>query len=116
MRTLFFALTFDRMFSIKPHEAEKFHVLLRSQIVRSNPKRRISMAFTFDTTLGEILDDPQAKTVMDQYVPGVSANPMMAMVKGVSLNMLLAMPQAAQFGITREKVEMMLAEINKRHS
>lgn len=72
------------------------------------------MAFTLDTTLGTILDEPRAKAVLDQYLPGVSTNPMIAMVRGMSLNSLLAMPQAAQMGITREKVEGILTEINKR--
>ncbi len=72
------------------------------------------MAFTLETTLGEILKDPQAKAVMDQYLPGVSSNPMVEMVKGMSINMILAMPQAAQFGLTKDKAEAMLAEINKR--
>jgi len=35
------------------------------------------------------------------------------MVKGVSLNKFPAMPQAAQFGLTKEKVEKILAEVNK---
>jgi hypothetical protein len=34
------------------------------------------------------------------------------MARGMSLNMLLAMPQAAQLGITKEKVEGILAEVN----
>ena len=72
------------------------------------------MAFTLDTTLGELLKDPQAKAVIDQYLPGVSANPMITMVQGMSLNAILAMPQAAQFGITKEKVEAILKEINTR--
>lgn len=71
------------------------------------------MKFTLDSTLGQILDDPQAKAVLDQYLPGVSSNPMVAMVKGMSLNMLLSMPQAAQLGLTKEKAEAMLAEVNK---
>lgn len=71
------------------------------------------MPFTLDTTLGEILDNPQAKAVLDQHMPGVSANPMVAMARGLSLNMLLSMPQAAQLGVTREKVDAILAEINK---
>lgn len=71
-------------------------------------------AITLDTTLGTLLDDPQAKAVLDQYVPGLSANPMVAMLKGMTLNKLLAMPQAAQFGLTKEKAEEMLAEVNKR--
>ena len=72
------------------------------------------MKVTLDTTLGALLDDPQAKAVLDQYVPGLSSSPMVAMVKTMTLNKLLAMPQAAQFGLTKEKVEAILAEINKQ--
>jgi hypothetical protein len=32
----------------------------------------------------------------------------------MTLNQLLAMPQAAQFGLTKEKAEAILAEINKQ--
>jgi len=72
------------------------------------------MAFTLDTTVGELLDNPQAKAILDQYLPGVSANPMIKMARGISLNMLLAMPQAAQLGVTKEKAEAILAEINQQ--
>jgi hypothetical protein len=72
------------------------------------------MALTLDTTLGVILDDPKAKAVLDLHLPGVSSNPMVSMAKGMSLNMILAMPQAAQLGLTKEKAEMILAEINKQ--
>lgn len=72
------------------------------------------MAFTLNTTLGELLDNPQAKAVLDQQLPGVSSNPMVAMAKGMSLNMILSMPQAAQFGLTKEKAEALLAEVNKQ--
>ena len=72
------------------------------------------MKFTLDSTLGALLDDPQAKAVLDQQLPGVSTHPLVAMAKGMSLNMILAMPQAAQLGLTKEKAEALLAEINKR--
>ena len=72
------------------------------------------MKFTLDTTLGTLLDDPQAKKVLEQYVPGLAANPMVAMAKGMTLTMLLAMPQAAQLGLTKEKVQSVLDEINKK--
>jgi len=71
------------------------------------------MAFTLDTPLGTLLDNPQAKAVMEQYLPGISTNPMVAMIKGMTINMILAMPQAAQLGLTKEKAEAMLAEVNK---
>ena len=72
------------------------------------------MEFTLDTTLGTLLDHPQAKAVIDQYAPGASTNPMISMVKGMTLNAILAMPQAAQFGFTTEKVQKVLDEINKK--
>lgn len=71
------------------------------------------MAFTLDSTLGALLDNPKAKAILDKYLPGASTNPMIAMAKGMSLKMILAMPQAAQFGFTKEKAEAILAEINK---
>jgi hypothetical protein len=70
------------------------------------------MKLTLDTTLGTLLDDPKARAVLDQHLPGISSNPMVAMVKGMTLNQLLSMPQAAQFGLTKEKAEAILAEIN----
>lgn len=72
------------------------------------------MAFTLDTTLGELIDHPQARAVLDQHLPGVSTHPMAAMARGMSLNMILSTPQAAQLGLTKEKAESVLAEINKR--
>ena len=72
------------------------------------------MAFTLDTTLGELLKNPQAKAVLDKQMPGIADNPMVAMVQGMSLNMILSMPQAAQLGITKEKVNAVLVEINKQ--
>jgi hypothetical protein len=71
------------------------------------------MKVTLDTTLGAILDDPQAKAVLDQQLPGASTNPMIGMARGMSLKMIVSMPQAAQMGFTKEKAEALLAEINK---
>jgi hypothetical protein len=72
------------------------------------------MEFTLDTTLGTLLDDPKAKAVLDKYLPGVSTNPMISMVKGMTLKSILAMPQAAQLGLTKPKAEALLKEVNKR--
>jgi hypothetical protein len=71
------------------------------------------MKFTLDTQLGALLDHPRAKPIIEKYMPGISTNPMVGLVKGMTLNALLATPQAAQFGITKEKVESVLVEINK---
>jgi len=66
-----------------------------------------------DTTLGSLLENPQAKPIIEKYFPGIYTNPMVGMVKGMSLNTLVAMPQAAQLGITKEKVQNLLSEVNK---
>jgi hypothetical protein len=71
------------------------------------------MAYTLDSKLGDLLDNPQAKAVLEKYVPGASTNPMVAMAKGMTLNMIVAMPQAAQMGFTKDKAEALLVEVNK---
>ena len=71
------------------------------------------MELTLDSTLGTILDDPKAKAVLDKHLPGVSSNPMVGMAKGMTLNMILSLPQAAQLGLTKEKAQEILDEINK---
>jgi hypothetical protein len=71
------------------------------------------MAYTLDTTLNDLLADPKVKPVLEQYLPGVAANPAVAMVKTMSLRAILANPMAASFGITQAKVETILAEVNK---
>jgi hypothetical protein len=71
------------------------------------------MAYTMNTTLDQLLADPKVKPILDQYIPGVSTNPAVAMVKTMTLNAIVDHPMAASFGITRPKVEQVLAEINK---
>ena len=71
------------------------------------------MEFTLDTKLGELLDNEAARKVLDQYVPGVSTLPQVAMFRDASLRMIVSNPLAAQFGFTEDKVEAMLVEVNK---
>jgi hypothetical protein len=71
------------------------------------------MEFTLESTLNDILDNPKAKELLDKQFPGVSTNPMIGMVKGLSLNMLISNPLAKQYGLTKEKVEALLVELNK---
>lgn len=70
------------------------------------------MAYTLDTTVGELLNDTQAVNVLEKHAPGISKNPMIGMAKGMSLKSLLAMPQAKQYGVTEEVVQNVLSEIN----
>jgi hypothetical protein len=66
-----------------------------------------------DTTLGELLKNPKVADILNQYVPGIATNPMVAMVQGMSLNTIVSMPQAAQLGFTKDKAEAIIAEANK---
>ena len=72
------------------------------------------MAYTLDTTVGEILKDIHAVDILEKHVPGVSKNPMLGLAKGMTLKSLLAMPQAKQAGLTEEMVTSVLKEINAR--
>jgi len=72
------------------------------------------MAYTLDTTVGEILKDTHAVEVLERHVPGVSKNPMIGMAKGMTLKSILAMPKAKEAGLTEDMVSKVLAEINTR--
>jgi len=71
------------------------------------------MAYTLDTKVGEILDDPQAVAILESYAPGASKNPMLAMAKDMTLRSIIALPQAKEAGMTEEMALSVLAEVNK---
>ncbi len=70
------------------------------------------MAYSLDTKVGDLLKDTHAVDVLEKYVPGITNNPMVGMASGMTIKSLLAMPQAQQYGITEEKVQQVLKEIN----
>jgi hypothetical protein len=72
------------------------------------------MAYTLDTKVGELLKDTRAMEVLEKHVPGISQNPMVSMASGMTIKSLLAMPQAQQYGVTEEKAQAVLEEINAR--
>lgn len=72
------------------------------------------MAYTMDTTVGEILKDTHAVEILEKHVPGISKNPMLGLAKGITLEALVDNPLAKQAGVTEEMVTKVLAEINAR--
>jgi hypothetical protein len=48
------------------------------------------MAFSTDSTLGEILDNEKGKAVLEKYMPGVSNDPRTAMGRGMTLKQIAA--------------------------
>lgn len=72
------------------------------------------MAYTLGSTVGVILKDKHAVEILEKYVPGISKNPLLGLAKGMTLESLLAMPQAKQAGITKEMILKVLTEINTK--
>lgn len=70
------------------------------------------MAYTLDSTVGQILDDTGAVKILEKHVPGISKNPMLAFAKGMTLKAVVATPPAKQAGLTEDMVKKVLAEIN----
>lgn len=70
------------------------------------------MAYTLDSTVGEILDNTGAVKILEKHVPGISGNPMLMFAKGMTLKAILAVPQAKDAGLTEDMVKKVLAEIN----
>ncbi len=48
------------------------------------------MAFSTDSTLGEILDNEKGKAVLEKHMPGVSNDPRTAMGRGMTLKQIAA--------------------------
>jgi hypothetical protein len=74
----------------------------------------MKMAYTLDSKVGDLLNDPKAKDIVEKYAPSLANNPMVSMAKGMSLRSVLDMPQAKQAGITEDKVQKVLSEINAK--
>lgn len=43
------------------------------------------------TTLGTLLDDPEAVEIMERHSPGITSNPMIGMAKGMSASQVMGM-------------------------
>jgi para-nitrobenzyl esterase len=46
---------------------------------------------TADTTIGDLLDNPAAKAVLDKHMPGFSSNPQVEMARGMTLRAIQPM-------------------------
>jgi hypothetical protein len=70
------------------------------------------MAYTLDAKVGDPLKDTQAVDILGKHVAGISKNPMIGMAQGMSIQSLLQVPQAREYGVTEDKVQQVLADIN----
>lgn len=52
-----------------------------------NEHGNVEMTLSVDSKVGDLLDNPQAKVILDKHMPGFSSNPQVAMARGFSLKM-----------------------------
>ena len=70
------------------------------------------MALSYESKLGDLMDNPDYKEIFDKHIPGLSSNPMVAMGKKLAIKYLLKQPQAKGLGFTQEKVDTIIEECN----
>ncbi len=46
------------------------------------------MALTIQSSLGELLDDEQTRTILEKHIPGISSHPQIAMGRGFPLGIV----------------------------
>ena len=52
------------------------------------------MGFSADSKIGELLNDPRTKAVLEKHLPGVSKNALIDMARGMSLRDVAEFPPA----------------------
>ena len=63
-------------------------------------------------TIGQLLDDPEARAIIDEELPGAADNPMVAMVRGMPAETVLAMAGAQVDTAAIEKVRRRLQSMD----
>lgn len=46
------------------------------------------MSYSIESKLGDLLDNEATKAILEQFMPGISAHPQIAMGKGFALSMV----------------------------
>ena len=71
-------------------------------------KEEPPMAITLESTLKEVLNNPQAAAILDKYSPGFSKNPMLKLGMGMTLRKCVSFPQAK---LTEEQIKALEEEL-----
>lgn len=72
------------------------------------------MAYTIDSNVGDFLKDPKGMQALGELVNELSKHPLAAVIKGMTLKQILAIPQVKQVGLTEDMVKVSLAQINAK--
>ena len=68
------------------------------------------MAYSIDSTVGELLDNAAPRAVIDKHMPEFAANPQIGMARGMSLKMVAGFSGGM---ITNEILATVNAELQK---
>ena len=72
------------------------------------------MAYTLDSKVGDFLNDPKGMQALGELVAELSKHPMAAIIKGMTLKQILAIPQVKNLGLTEDMVKIGLSHVNAR--
>jgi hypothetical protein len=67
--------------------------------------------FSIDSKMGDLLKDPKAVAILEEYYPGMSKDTRMKMVAAMTLKALSKFPQAAAIGKKIEEIDARLKAI-----
>ena len=71
---------------------------------------------TTDTSLGDLLDDPAAKAVLQKYIPQMIANPQIDMARSMTLKQLQSYSSDQLPDTTLAHIDVDLSKLPVRHS
>ena len=69
------------------------------------------MPYSIQSTLQELLSNEQTKAVIERHMPGASSHPDLPMAMHMTLQQISYYPEAAQAGLTQEKLQAIDAEL-----
>lgn len=71
------------------------------------------MGFSINSTIKDILADERAKAILEKHFPGVTKHPDIGMAMYMTLKQISYYPEAAAAGLTKEKLQAIVAELEK---
>ena len=63
------------------------------------------MALSTSSTIKELLASPEAKAIVEKYLPGASKHPQIGMAYYMSLRSIAGYPEARAAGMTKDKLD-----------
>jgi hypothetical protein len=67
--------------------------------------------FSADSKMGDLMKEPQALAILEEYYPGISKDSRMKMVAAMTLRALAKFPQAAEIGKKIDEIDARLKAI-----